>query len=59
MALKRFEYKLPIVVIVLSVQTHASKVHAENEDTTDEGGCVFIPVKNGEGIIMQVFALRA
>ena len=24
-------------------------------DTTDEDGLVFVPVKNGEGIIMQVF----
>jgi hypothetical protein len=29
-------------------------VKAENEDTTDEDGVVFVPVKNGEGIIMEV-----
>ena len=31
-----------------------TKVKAENEDTTDEDGVVFVPVKNGEGIIMEV-----
>ena len=30
------------------------KVRAENEDTTDEGGIVFVPVKNGEGILLTV-----
>ena len=31
-----------------------TEVKAENEDTTDEDGVVFVPVKNGEGIIMEV-----
>jgi cyanophycinase-like exopeptidase len=35
-------------------KTWGQKVHDENVDTTDEDGCVFVPVKNGEGIIMQV-----
>jgi hypothetical protein len=31
-----------------------NKVKAENADTTDEGGVVFVPVKNGEGILLTV-----
>ena len=32
------------------------KVKAENADTSDEGGIVFVPVKNGEGILLSVDA---